>query len=433
LITQKNQTQPEIHQKISLNPSQLEIFHDTHRFQIADCGRRFGKTNLAWIKCLLFMLDNDGCLLWWVAPYYKELAPATQTVKALTPTGLIAKKYEQGRKIRSLILINGSEITFHSADREDSLRGMKLHGMVIDEAAALKEDRWSGELEPSLIDLNGWCLFIGTPKGKNWFHNLYQKGTDPQNRLYKSWHFSSYANSKENGGFIPKANIDAIANDMPELMRRQEIEAIFLEGEGVVFRNIVRQIREASQIKPYYSGEFVSVGSDLGKNVDFTVNVAMRLNGEIVGFERFKSLDWPFQRRRTIEFAKRFGNASLLLDSSGLGDPIFDEVNREYGNVAGYKLTNATKKALIENLSIMLDNGEVWFPGNPRAKEFDSVLDPEFPVLKSELESFAYELTSSGLVKYNAPEGLHDDTVIALALAAWQIKRNVRPPKAIHG
>lgn len=422
LITQKNSAQPEIKLRFSLNPAQLEIYHDYHRFQIADCGRRFGKTNLAWIKCLVFMLEHPGCLLWWVVPYYKELAPASRTVRELTPPGLIAKKHEQGGKIRSLYLINDSEIHFHSADREDSLRGMKLHGMVIDEAAALKQNRWSGELEPSLMDLNGWCLFIGTPNGQNWFNNLYNKGLDPANALYKSWRFSSYANALENGGFIPKANIDTIANDMPEMLRRQEIEAVFLEGEGIVFRNVVRQIRDASLIKPYVPGEFVSVGSDLGKSVDFTVNVAMRLNGEIIGYERFNSLDWPFQRRRTVEFAKRFGDASLLLDSTGLGDPVFDEVSREYSNVEGYKLTNSTKKALIENLSIMLDNGEVWFPGNSETKEFDTALHLEFPVLRSELESFAYEFTSSGLVKYGALEGLHDDAVIATALAAWQIK-----------
>ena len=127
-------------------------------------------------------------------------------------------------------------------------------------------------------------------------------------------------------------------------------------------------------------------------------------------------------RHRALEFCRRFGNAFLLIDSTGVGDPVFDEMKREYGNVQGYKLTNPTKKALIENLSIMLDNGEIWFPGNPQTKEFSSALSSDFPVLKAELESFTYELAPSGLIHYGAPEGLHDDTVITLALAAWQIK-----------
>ena len=101
---------------------------------------------------------------------------------------------------------------------------------------------------------------------------------------------------------------------------------------------------------------------------------------------------------------------------------MFDEIEREYNNVQGYKITNPTKKALIENLSIMLDNGEIWFPGDPETGEFSSKLGVDFPLTKTELEAFAYEVTAAGLIRYGAPEGLHDDIVISLALAAYQIK-----------
>jgi hypothetical protein len=205
---------------------------------------------------------------------------------------------------------------------------------------------------------------------------------------------------------------------MPEFLRRQEINAETLEGEGVVFRNITRQIRK--DIKPYQQGEFVSVGTYFGKTVDFTVNIALRANGEVIAFDRYHEIDWVFQQKRTIAFCQNY-DAYLLIDSSGLGDPIYDRLKREYAKVEGYKFTNPTKKALIENLSIMLDNGEIWFPGDPEKKEFT----PELQALKSELEAFTYELSPSGLISYNAPEGLHDDCVIALALAAWHIKRNV--------
>lgn len=361
------------------------------------------------------MLNNPGCLLWWVAPLYKELTPATKTVRNITPRTWISKQLENAETIRYIRLFNGSEIFFHSADREDSLRGSGLHGLVVDEAPILKQNRWEAELKPSLIDYNGWALFIGTPRGTTWFTKLFTRGQDPNDPEYKSWLLSSYCNSIEQGGFLPKSNIDAIANDMPELLKRQEIYAETLEGEGVVFRNINRQIRK--DIKPYQPGEVVSVGTDFGKTVDFTVHVALRANGELIGFDRYHEIDWVFQRKRTVAFCQKY-DASLLVDSSGLGDPIFDSLKREYGKVEGYKFTNPTKKALIENLSIMLDNGEIWFPGDPAKKEFS----PELQVLKSELEAFTYELSPSGNIQYNAPEGLHDDTVLALALAAWQLK-----------
>ncbi len=411
-----------------MHPKQLEVYYDNHRYQTVEAGRRWGKTELAWIKNLIFMLKNPNCLTWWVAPLYKELIPATKKVRDLTPHSLIVKQLESNETIRYIRIKNGSECFFHSADREDSLRGSGLHHLTIDEAPMLKPNRWEAELKPSLMDYNGSVLFIGTPKGKTWFSYILAKGFDLSETEYKSWRGSSYDNATENGGFLPKANIDAIANDMPELLRRQEIYAEELEGEGVVFRHIADRIRD--DIKPYNPSftESIMVGSDLGKTVDFTVNIALRMNGEVVGYERFNQIDWPFQRKRIIAFCRRFGNAPLLVDSTGVGDPVYDELQREYSGVSGYKLTNTTKKALIENLSIMLDNGEIWFPGNPATKEFSSALDEQFPVLKSELESFTYNLMPSGLIQYGAPEGLHDDTVITLALAAWQIKTGQAPP-----
>lgn len=408
-------TTPKI--QFRLHPQQLEVFHSTARYNIVEAGRRWGKTELAWIRDLIFMLEHPKCLVWWVAPLYKELKPATDKVRKITPPEWIVKKLETQEVIRYIRLFNGAECFFHSADKEDSLRGSGLHRLTIDEAPLLKKNRWEAELQPSLMDFNAPVDFIGTPKGPTWFSKLKAKGYDPQETEYKSFHFTSYGNSIEQGGFLPKANIDAIANNMIEMLRRQEIFAEELEGEGIVFRNINRQIRK--DIKPYVAGESVFVGTDFGKTVDYTVNLAVRANGEVVGFDRYDQLDWPFQRKRTLEFCRRLGGARLLVDSTGLGDPIYDELTREYVNVSGYKISNTTKKELIENLSIMLDNGEIWFPGDPEKKEFK----PELVVLKSELESFSYEILPSSLIRYGAPEGLHDDCIIALALAAWQLKR----------
>ncbi len=358
------------------------------------------------------MLDHEKCLVWWVAPIYKELIPATEKVRDLTHPDWILRKYETQNIIRYIQLKNESECYFHSADREDSLRGMGLDGLVIDEAAQLKKNRWSGELEPSLMDKDGWAIFIGTPRGPNWFHELFLRG-QTSDRLYKSWRFSSYDNAIENGGFIKKSSIDVIANDMPEQLRRQEIYGVFLEGEGVVFRNIERQtIQEAT----WDGKQNIVVGCDLAKHQDFTVMVALASDGRLVGIDRFQQYDWHFQRQKIRAFCERLGEASLLIDSTGVGDPVYDELQREYRRVNGYKITQVSKKELIENLSMMFDNGEIWLTKNM----------PFYDVLKAELEAFAYELTPSGNITYSAPEGFHDDCVIALALAAWQLKREPR-------
>lgn len=409
--------------KLRLHPEQLQVYRCKARYIIVEAGRRWGKTEIAWIKQLIFMLAHPGCLTWWVAPLYKELRPATRKIRKITPKGLIEKTLEHNETLSYIRLKNGSECFLHSADREDSLRGEGIHYLTIDEAPLLKKNRFDAELKPTLIDFNAPCMFIGTPKGKTWFSELKAKGLDPENGEYRTFHFSSYGNAKENGGFIPKRFIDSIADDMPSHLRRQEIEAIELEGEGVVFRHIRDRVRS---IQPYRNGEVVQCASDIAKHVDFWVNIAVRPNGEVVGFERQQKLDYPFMRARTVNFCKQHGNASLIIDSTGVGDPTYDDLTRDYegGHVEGYKLTNATKKQLIENLSIMLDNGEIWFPEDP-AKP--GKVHPDYEVMLSELEAFTYEITGSKLIRYNAPEGLHDDTVITLALAAWQLKTNFQP------
>ncbi len=123
-------------------------------------------------------------------------------------------------------------------------------------------------------------------------------------------------------------------------------------------------------------------------------------------------IDWVFQRKRIVQLAQQY-NARLLIDSTGVGDPVCDELHRENVRVDGYKFTNATKKDLIENLSMMIENQKLTIP--------------QIPELINELKLYGYKTTPSGNVQYGAPEGYHDDCVIALALAAWQLKRTPPP------
>jgi len=253
------------------------------------------------------------------------------------------------------------------------------------------------------MDRHGKAILTGTPKGKGIYFKLAQRETFDTN--YKTFNFDSYWNTKEKGGFLDKKEIDDLCREMPQNVVNQEIYATFLENVGSVFRNVTGHV--SKQIKPYDGREPVYVGADLAKTQDFTVLLALRQNGEVLRMDRFGDLDWVLQQQRISAFARSF-NASLLIDSSGLGDPIYDSLQRQYEKVQGYKFTNQTKKELIENLSIMLDQGAITLPDNP--------------VLLSELQLYSYTVSPSGLTQYNAPEGYHDDSVIALALAAWLLK-----------
>lgn len=266
----------------------------------------------------------------------------------------------------------------------------------------MKEEAWDLALRPALMDKQGVAWFTGTPKGKNWYFKLWTRGQDKKQTDYESWNYPS-----SNNPYLPQSEIDEFARDMPDLAYKQEILGLFIEDVGSVFRGVEHCISGSLEPNPTENKHYVA-GVDLAKYEDFTVICIMDDTGQLVAFDRFSQLDWVFQRKRICSLCDRY-KARLLLDSTGVGDPILDELHRENVRVEGYKFTSASKKDLIENLSMMIENKQITYPN--------------IPELVNELKLFGYTTTQAGTVRYSAPEGYHDDCVIALALAAWQVRR----------
>jgi len=334
-----------------------------------------------------------------VGPTFWHTQQAYETILQFLPRETIKEIYRSPGE-RRIVLYPDRVVWFKSADNADSLRSKGLDWAWLDEAGLVSEEAWNF-LRPALMDRHGIAWFTGTPKGKNLFFKVWQRGQDPQQTVYASWSCPSNVNP-----YLDQNEIDQFKRDMPQDVFNQEINACFLENVGTVFRNVTSHVDKT--ITPYVQGQTVNVGCDLAKHQDFTVLAAVRQNGDVVRMDRFGELDWVFQQRRIVEFCRNMGGAALLLDSSGVGDPIFDDLKRQYDRVSGFQFTQASKKELIENLSIMLDADQIHLPNDP--------------VLLSELQLYAYEMTAGGQPKYGAPEGYHDDCVIALALAAWQLK-----------
>ncbi len=169
-----------------------------------------------------------------------------------------------------------------------------------------------------------------------------------------------------------------------------------------MFRKIDQCI--GGSLRGSIAGELCWMGVDLAKHQDFTVICILDNNGRLVYFDRFNQIDWPFQKgmiyQRAIEY-----NAKVLIDATGIGDPIFDDLVKMNLSVQAYKFSHESKKALIESLIVAMENHQIVFPN--------------IPVLVNELRTFEYEMSKSGVLRYSAPVGFHDDTVIALALANW--------------
>lgn len=216
--------------KIKLHSSQGIVFRSTSRFKVLAAGRRFGKTILA---CVILFVDclrvRDG-LFWYVSPTYGQTKQiAWKILLKLIPEQVLAKKPNETEL--SFHFKNGSLLVLKGADNPDTLRGSGLNGLVVDEFASIRNAKavWEEVLRPSLSDKLGWCLFIGTPKGKNAFWELWMKGQRKEGG-YESWSFGTKDNP-----FIPRSEIAEAEAQVSPRFFRQEYEASFEDFVGLIW------------------------------------------------------------------------------------------------------------------------------------------------------------------------------------------------------
>lgn len=384
--------------KYEPHKGQVEFHSSCARFRVLACGRRWGKTICGANETIKLIAESQvESVTFCVAPTYWHTQKQWREFLRYCPHELIR---QVNRAERHILLIGDRHVWFKSADNPDSLRSEGLDVLWVDEGAQIKEEAWNLALRPALMDKKGVAIFTGTPKGHNWYFQVWTRGQDKKQVDYESWNFPS-----QNNPYLDPQEIAEFARDMPDMAYKQEVLGLFIEDVGSVFRNVEACIN--GSLEPYQTSKRYVMGADLAKHQDFTVLCVLDHNGHLVGFDRFSQLDWVFQRRRIVSLAQQY-HARLVIDSTGVGDPVYDELKREHVNVEGYKFTSASKKDLIENLSIALDNHTVSYP--------------DIPELINELRLYGYTVGSTGLIKYSAPEGYHDDCVIALALAAWQLR-----------
>jgi len=373
-----------------------KLFHDSKaRFRILACGRRWGKTLACVNETAHIAWQNPGTLTWWTAPSYSQARIAFDEFHKNLP-GAIERALSTTLTIK---LINGSTVAFKSAEVPDNLRGVGLKFLVLDEAARIRPQAWHEVLRPTLTDSASRAVFISTPAGRNWFYDIFVRGEDPQETDYESWRFPTSSNP-----FISKADIEAARATCPDRVFAQEYEAKFLEGDATVFRNVRALVRGG--LRNPDADDRCVMGVDLGKLRDYTVCAVIETRSmQLIGFDRFGSTDWTVQQRRIADMARKF-NAKVLIDSTGLGDPVYDWLRAGGLRIMGYRFTTDSKRRLVENLILTFDRGAIRLPN--------------IPELLNELEAFEQKITPSGAVVYSAPESAHDDCVIALALAVWQ-------------
>lgn len=386
-----------------LMPHQKEVLKDKTRFKVLVWHRRARKTSTALEKVALeaFNPHIKNKVYWIVYPTYAEAKDAIwkdpNMLFRVIPKELVARQNEVEL---TLYLHGGSVICLKGADHPDTLRGAGPYGVIFDEFATMKYEAW-GIVEPILRANGGWAWFIGTPKGKNHLYDLYNRGQG-ENLEWKSWLLKA-----SNSGIINPFQLEEARKSMRQDLYNQEWECEFLEGAAQVFRGVagvLTSIPEAPKQEHLYV-----IGADLAKVRDYTVLVVYdRKTNRQVFQDRFNTIEWPFQKKRIISIAKHYNNALVMLDATGLGDPIADDLIRAGVAIEPIKITEQIKKDLVEKLSIWIEQKKIKI----------------LPVdeTRFELENFGYEIGPTGRIRYGAPEGYYDDIVMAHALAVWSLQ-----------
>ena len=381
-----------------LHPGQVRVLEDARRYNVLACGRRWGKTTL--LEDLAVNAALDGQRVGWFAPTYALLEEAYGRMRRTL--GKVVVSAAQSPHPR-LELYTGGVVEFWTLDDPYKAgRGRAYHLAIVDEAAFAKrlDVAWEESIGPTLTDFRGIAWFASTPRGRNYFFELWARGQsgDPD---WASWQMPTSTNPH-----ISAEELEARRRSMPELAWRQEYEAEFVDAEGGVFRDAILNaafVLEGPE-EPRPSRRYVA-GVDLARTVDYTDVRILDVTenpARLVAHKRWRGDSWALTVERVANELARY-NAWGRVDATGVGDPVFEALRRRWPHVEAVKFTAQVKAQLVERLVVALEQGELLLYREP--------------ALEAELRAFRAETSPSGHVKYSAPDGMHDDAVMALALA----------------
>ena len=380
----------------SPHPAQLRVISQAKRFNVLSCGRRFGKTTLGEI-CLVTPAVLDGEPVAYFAPTYKMMAEVWRDVRRMARPVTARVDAQQHR----LELLTGGVIDMWSLDSPDVARGRKYARAVIDEAAMVADlaEAWQSVIRPTLADYRGDAWLMSTPKGRNFFQTAYEWGQDPEQVEWASWQMPTAENP-----YIDASEIEAMRLEMPERIFAQEILAMFLDDAGGVFRRVMAAATATRQ-EAAADGHSYVIGVDWGKKDDFTVLAVIDTSTmELVEIDRFNQIDYLIQVGRLRALWERFGRPPVIPEQNSMGEPLVEQLQRIDGMyVQPFQTTNASKARIIDGLALAFERGT-----------FRILPDP---VLVAELQAYEMERLPGGSYRYGAPAGMHDDCVMATALA----------------
>ncbi len=385
----------------TLYPKQRDVFYSPARIVTCEASTKAGKSVgcLHWLMFHGFNATAPESALW-ISPVYSQAEQMFVRLCRILTKAEPTKTLWQDNKTKLSVRLGQCVLYFKGSDNPDSIYGPDYARAVIDEASRVKEEAWFA-VRSTLTATQGSVRIIGNVKGrKNWAYKLARKAEAGERDMA---YFRLTASDAVAGGVIKPEDVEDARRDLPEQVFRELYFAEPTEDGSNPFglNHIAACLLPAGQPLPLGSAEPVCYGVDLAKSVDWTVVYGLGSEGSVVRMERWQGAAWDQSITRLSGIV---GNTPTLIDETGVGSPVCDELRRAGCIVEGYTFTQASKQALMGRLAVAIQRHEIRFPDG---------------VTRSELESFEFEHTSGG-VRYSAPSGMHDDCVCALALATWK-------------
>ena len=372
---------------LQLTVPQTEIYSDKSRFRVVVAGRRFGKSFLSGAELINAAIGVNKV----TGEQYKKqhvvyIAPTFQMCKGIMWQWLkehAPREYIKKQNETDLIMLfkNGSTIQLRSADNFDSLRGLSLSFVVMDEVADIKPEAWSQVVRPALSDQEGGALFIGTPKARNHFYDWFLMGNNPKRPTWSSFTFTTLDGGNVSANEVEEAKLDLSAREF-----RQEYEASFesMSNRVIDSFNVKENVRRVTDL-----------GGELLLGIDFNVNPMTAVVGQRVGDELHIFKDYKISNANTKilmeKILKDFGGreftafpdpAGRARKTSAIGGQTDFTIIESYGitTVAPNKSPHTADS--INALNTMMCNGV------GRSRLF---IDPSCEDLIRDLDSWTYD------------------------------------------
>ena len=369
---------------------------------LINAGRRAGKTFM--VARIAAKFANKGQRVLYIAPIVKQTDAfwelLTDWLALPIHAGLI-KKNEQKRTL--LFVKSGGMIQAMTGKHPDNLRGGWGDIIILDEYAFQNPQVYEKIVLPMLLDTGGTLLVISTPNTRNHYYHMYLRALD--NKDWKVFTFTSLENPH-----LDEEALAAMTEDMTEVDYKQEILAEFVPGVGAVFTldkaDFYSKIDIALQAKEH-EGHRKTAGLDWGRKNDFTaLSLGCADCQKELLLERINQIEYHNQRDFIKQWIQLFPDVELLAEENSIGLPNIEQLRLDGIEVQGFTTTNTSKGIIVQALRLAFTQHD-W-------KWLDDM------TAWNELEAFEMKIAPSGVAKYGAPEGLHDDTVMARMLMLRQ-------------